>query len=180
VATRAHELRALLLEAMRGCDDALLARLGPLASWNALVALWEGGWLGAGKSSVRATCAQIRQRLRAIADSRQSIAAVLGLTAGTPVCIAGTIVEATAEDLVVDDGSGELARARSDGGWWDNARVAPLAGDRVTLVGFADSEVDLARAPDRPRALPRRVVIRAAQLPLIAHLGALALPTRAR
>jgi hypothetical protein len=180
VATRAHELRDLLLESMRGCDDGLVARLGTLASWNALLALWEGGWLGGSRSTVRATRAQIRQRLRLIADSRRPIADVPALSAGTPVCIEGTIVEATAEDLVVDDGSGELARARSDSGWWDNARLAPLAGDRVTLVGFADSEVDPTRAPAGPRVLPRRVVIRAAQLPLIAHLGALALPTRAR
>jgi hypothetical protein len=180
MATRAYELRELLLESMRGCDDALLARLGTLASWNAVLALWEGGWLGVGKPTLRATCAQVRQRLRIIADSRRPIVEVLALSAGTPVCVEGAIVEATAEDLVVDDGSGELARARSDSGWWDNARLAPLAGDRVTLVGFADSEVDPTRAPAGPRTLPRRVVIRAAQLPLIAHLGALALPTGAR
>jgi hypothetical protein len=180
VAARAHELRDLLLDSMRGCDDALLARLGTLASWNALVALWEGGWLGTRRLSGRATRAEIRQRLRTIAESRRSIAEVLGLPAGSPVCVEGTIVEATAEDLVVDDGSGELAQARSESGWWDNARLAPLPGDRVTLVGFADSEVDPRRAPEGPRTLPRRVVIRAAQLPLIAHLGALALPTGAR
>jgi hypothetical protein len=180
VATRASELRGLLLEATRGCDDALLARLGTLASWSALLALWEGGWLGAGKSSVRATCAQIRQRLRAIADSRHPIAALLSLPAGTPVCIEGTIVDAGADELIIDDGSGERAHARSRTGWWDNARPGPQAGDRVTVVGFADSEVDPTRAPAGPRALPRRVVIRAAHLPVIAHLGALALPTRAR
>jgi uncharacterized protein YdeI (BOF family) len=165
---------------VQGCDDALLARLGTLASWNALVALWQGGWLGAGKSSLRVSGAQVRARLRAIADARRSIAQVLSLPAGAAVCIEGTIIETTAEDLIVDDGSGELARARSETEWWHNPRVAPLPGDRVTIVGFADSEVDPTRAPDNPRALPRRVVIRAAGLPLIAHLGALALPTRAR
>ena len=176
----ARELRDLLLEALDGCDETLLERLGQLASWNAVIGLWEGGWLGAGKSSPRATRAQIRLRLREIARARCSIADALALPAGEVVCIEGAVVETTAHDLVVDDGSGELAYARSEGAWWINPRVAPLPGDRVTILGFADSDLDTTRAPHGPRALPRRVVIRAAGLPLIAHLGALAEPPGAR
>jgi uncharacterized protein YdeI (BOF family) len=180
VTGRARALRDLLLEALGGCDEALLERLGSLASWNAVAALWQGGWLGAGKSSMRATGAQIRRRLREIAQARRSIAEVLALPAGTPVCIEGTIIEATAHDLVVDDGSGELAYARSEDARWLSPRLAPQAGDRVTVLGFADSEVDATRAPPGPRTLPRRVVLRAAGLPLVVHLGAMAEPTRAR
>ena len=177
---RARALRGLLLEALDGCDETVLDRLGPLATWSALAALWESGWLGAGKSTVRATCAQIRQRLREIANARRSIAEAAELPAGAVLCIEGTIVEATARDLVIDDGSGEPAHARSDDAHWLSARVAPLPGDRVTVLGFADSELDSRRAPVGPRRLPRRVVIRAAGLPLIAHLGTVAMPTRAR
>jgi hypothetical protein len=165
-------LRELLLEALDGCDEDLLERLGQLASWNAIIGLWEGGWLGAGKSSPRATRAQVRQRLREIADARRSIAELLSLESGTVVCVEATVVEVTARDLIVDDGSGELAYARSEGAWWINPRLAPAAGDRVTLLGFVDSELDATRAPAGPRSLPRRVVIRAAGLPLIAYLGA--------
>jgi hypothetical protein len=167
-------LRELLLEALDGCDEALLDRLGQLATWNAIIGLWEGGWLGPGKSSARATRAQVRLRLREIADARRSIAELLSIEAGTVVVVEGTIVEVTAYDLVVDDGSGELGYARSEGAWWINPRLVPLAGDHVTLLGFADSEVDATRAPEGPRSLPRRVVIRAAGLPLIAHLGGMA------
>ena len=173
-------LRELLLEALDGCDEALLDRLGQLASWNAIIGLWEGGWLGAGKSSPRATRAQVRQRLREIAEARRSIAEVRALDAGTVVCVEGNIVGVTAHDLIVDDGSGELGYARSEGAWWINPRLSPQAGDRVTLLGFCDSEVDATRAPEGPRSLPRRVVIRAAGLPLIAHLGAMADATPAR
>jgi hypothetical protein len=167
-------LRELLLEALDGCDEALLDRLGELATWNAIIGLWEGGWLGQGKSSPRATRAQVRQRLREIADARRSIAELLSIEAGTMVVVEGTVVEVTAYDLVVDDGSGELGYARSEGAWWINPRLVPVAGDHVTLLGFADSEVDATRAPEGPRSLPRRVVIRAAGLPLIAHLGGMA------
>jgi hypothetical protein len=168
---RALKLRDLLQGALGGCDPALLERLGPLASWNAMVALWEGGWLGPGRASVRATAAEIRVRLRMIAEARRPIAEALALPAGEVVCIEGTVVEAAARDLVIDDGSGELGYARSQEAVWLNPRLAPLAGDRVTVVGFADSELDTTRAPVHPRALPRRMVIRAAELPLIAHLG---------
>jgi hypothetical protein len=170
-AGRARALRDLLLEAVGGCPAELLEQLGALGSWNGIVALWEGGWLGPERASVRATCAQIRVRLRAIARARHSAADVLGLAAGTVVCVEGTIVATSPEDLVVDDGSGELAYARSENARWLSPRLAPLPGDRVTLLGFADSEVDATRAPASPRALPRRVVIRAAGLPLVAHLG---------
>ena len=173
-------LRELLLEALEGCDEALLDRLGQLASWNAIIGLWEGGWLGAGKASLRATRAQVRQRLREIAESRRSIADLLSIESGTAVCVEGTVVEVTARDLVVDDGSGELGYARSEGAWWINPRLSPRPGHRVTLLGFADSEVDATRAPEGPRSLPRRVVIRAAGLPLIAHLGAMAEPAPSR
>jgi hypothetical protein len=173
-------LRDLLLEALDGCDEALLDRLGQLATWNAIIGMWEGGWLGAGKSSPRATRAQVRQRLREIADARRSIADLLSVEAGTAVCVEGTIVEVTAYDLVVDDGSGELGYARSEGAWWINPRLVPAVGDHVTLLGFADREVDASRAPESPRSLPRRVVIRAAGLPLIAHLGAMAEPAPSR
>jgi hypothetical protein len=173
-------LRELLLEALDGCDEALLDRLGQLATWNAIIGMWEGGWLGAGKSSPRATRAQVRQRLREIADARRSIADLLSMEAGTVVCVEGTIVEVTAYDLIVDDGSGELGYARSEGAWWINPRLVPAVGDHVTLLGFSDSEVDVSRAPEGPRSLPRRVVIRAAGLPLIAHLGAMAEPAPSR
>jgi hypothetical protein len=180
MAGRAQALRGLLLEALKGCDEELLERLGTLASWNALLALWEGGWLGPMHASMRMSIAHVRHRLRKIAAARRSIVEVLALPAGTAVVVEGTIVEATAQDLVIADGSGELARARSAAEWWLNPRLSPMAGDRVTIVGFADSEIDPTRAPDNPRALPRRVVLRAAGLPLIAHLGTLALPARAR
>ena len=74
----------------------------------------------------------------------------------------------------------KLAYARSENARWLSPRLAPLPGDRVTILGFADSEVDATRAPAGPRSLPRRVVIRAAGLPLIAHLGSLAEAPRAR
>jgi hypothetical protein len=180
VAGRAQALRDLLLEAVQGCDDALLERLGTLASWNALAALWEGGWLGPSHSSMRVSVAQARQQLRMLAAARRPIAQLLALPAGTAVVVEGDIVSVTPDDLVVDDRSGELAHARSTEEWWLNPRLVPMAGDRVTLVGFLDLEVDETRAPEHARALPRRVVIRAAALPLIAHLGALALPTGAR
>jgi uncharacterized protein YdeI (BOF family) len=173
-------LRELLLDALEGCDESLLERLGQLATWNAIMGLWEGGWLGGGKSSSRATRAQIRVRLREIADARRSIAELYALEAGTMVCVEGAIVEVTAHDLIVDDGSGELATARSEGAWWINPRLSPQPGDGVTLLGFLDLELDPSRAPDGPRSLPRRVVIRAAGLPLIAHLGALAEDAGAR
>jgi hypothetical protein len=172
VSGRGRALRELLLDALDGCDEALLHRLGQLASWNAIIGLWEGGWLGAGKASPRATRAQVRQRLREIADARRSIAELLNVQAGTVVCVEGTIVGVTAHDLIVDDGSGELGYARSEGAWWINPRLVPVAGDRVTVLGFADSELDAAAVSEGPRSLPRRVVIRAAGLPLIAHLGA--------
>jgi hypothetical protein len=164
-------LRGLLLDALEGCDEGLLDRLGQLASWNALVGLWEGGWLGAGKSSPRATRAEIRQRLREIAGARRSLAELLSVPAGTVVCVEGTVAGVTAHDLILDDGSGELGYARSEGAWWINPRLVPATGDHVTLLGFADSEVDPTRAPEGPRSLPRRVVIRAAGLPLVAYLG---------
>jgi len=173
-------LRDLLLDALEGCDETLLDRLGQLASWNAIIGLWEGGWLGAGKSSPRATRAQIRLHLREIADARRRVVDLLALEAGTVVCVEGAIVEVTPRDLIVDDGSGELACARSEGAWWINPRLTPRAGDHVTLLGFVDFELDPSRAPDGPRSLPRRVVIRAAGLPVIAHLGALADPHAAR
>jgi hypothetical protein len=173
-------LRDLLLEALEGCDESLLERLGQLASWNAIIGLWEGGWLGAGKSSPRATRAQIRMRLREIADARRTIAELPALEGGTVVCVEGAIVGVSARDLLVDDGSGELACARSEAAWWINPRLTPRVGDRVTLLGFVDLELDPTRAPEGPRSLPRRVVIRAAGLPLIAHLGALAEPAGAR
>jgi hypothetical protein len=180
VTGRARALRDLLLEALEGCDESLLDRLGQLASWNAIIGLWEGGWLGTGKFSPRATRAQIRLRLREIADARRPIAQLLALEAGTMVCVEGEIVEVTPHDLIVDDGSGERACARSEGAWWINPRLSPLAGERVTLLGFLDLELDPTRAPDSPRSAPRRVVIRAAGLPLIAHLSALAEPDAAR
>ena len=180
MSSRGRALRELLLEALDGCDDGLLERLGQLASWNAIVGLWEGGWLGPGRSSPRATRAEVRQRLREIAGARRSIAQLLSVESGTVVCVEGIIVGVTAHDLIVDDGSGELGYARSEGAWWINPRLVPAAGDRVTLLGFADSEVDGSRAPEGPRSLPRRVVIRAAGLPLIAHLGAMADPATAR
>ena len=74
MAGRARALRDLLLEAVGGCDPDLLERLGTLGSWYGIVALWEGGWLGPERASVRATCAQIRVRLRGIAQARRSMA----------------------------------------------------------------------------------------------------------
>jgi hypothetical protein len=174
MASLARALRAMLLEALEGCDEELLARLGPLASWNAIAGLWEGGWLGQGKSSPRATRAQVRQKLREIAAARRTIAEVPALPAGTMVCLEGAVVEVTPRDLVIEDGSGERAHARSEGAWWINPRLSPREGDRVTVLGFVYSEVDETRAPRNPRELPRRVVIRAAALPLMAHLGGLA------
>jgi len=176
---RARALRDLLLDALDGCEPSLLERLGQLASWNAVIGLWEGGWLGTGKPSPRATRAQIRQRLREIADARRRVVELLELPAGTVVCVEGDIVEVTPNDLFVDDGSGELACARSENAMWINPRLAARVGDRVTLLGFLDIELDPERAPEGPRSLPRRVVIRAAGLPLIAHLGTMAEPSGA-
>jgi hypothetical protein len=176
----ARALRAVLLEALEGCDEELLARLGPLASWNAIAGLWEGGWLGQGKSSPRATRAQVRQKLKEIAGARRTIAEMVALPAGTMVFIDGIVVAVSARDLVVDDGSGERAYARSEAAWWKNPRLSPREGARVSVLGFAYSELDESRAPRNPRELPRRVVIRSAALPLVAHLGALAEEPSAR
>jgi hypothetical protein len=175
---RARALRGLLLEALAGCDERVLGGLGALASWQALTVLWEHGWLGAGKLSVRATCAQIRERLREISRARCAIAAVLAAPAGTVVRIEGTIAEVTEAAVRVEDGSGECADLlRAETQWLGRP---PQVGERVTALGFADSVVDPAQPARAPRALPRRAVIRAAGLPPIAHVGPLALPGRAR
>jgi hypothetical protein len=176
---RATALRALLLEALEGCDERVLEGLGPFASWTALAVLHDSGWLGSGRRSLRAAAAQLRGRLREIAGARHPIAAALALPAGTPLLVGGNITAVSALDVVVADDSGESAHVRPGDVRWLSA-VTPLAGDPVTILGVVDSEVDPTCAPHGPRALPRRVVIRAAAHPVIAHLGAMALDPRAR
>jgi hypothetical protein len=164
-------LRGLLLEGLRGCDDRVLAQLGPLASWRALATLWEMGWLGTGKSSVRATSAEIRQRLRQIAEARRSIADAAALAAGAPVCVQGDVTRASTAELMLEDNSGEPAFIPVAELRWIGQPRAAAEGDRVTVLGFAHTELDPAQAPSAPRRLPQRVVIGAAALPAIAHLA---------
>jgi hypothetical protein len=153
----------------------VLARLGPFASWVGLVALYDGGWLGAHSLSARTAPARLRARLRELARARRSLA-----EAGRGVLLVdGNVVAVTAVDLFVEDGSGETARVpRAEIVWL--RRHTPRERDRVTLLGFADSEVDPTRAPTGPRRLPRRVVIRAAEFPVIAHVATLEMPLTAR
>ena len=160
-------LRGLLLDALDG--DELLGKLGPFGSWRALATLWETGWLGRGHRSARATAAEIRQRLRAIAAARRSIAEVPSVVTGATVWVEGGVIRAGAEALLLDDNSGETAHIPSAEVRWIGWPPAAGEGDSVTVLGFAAAEVDLSLALSAPRRLPRRVVIRSADRPAIAH-----------
>jgi hypothetical protein len=165
----ARTVRAWLRHAAGGADEALLARLGPLGSFAALTELWEAGWLGEAGRSARITEARIRQRLREIAVARRSIAEAALVAAGTTVLLDGTV--AALSPLCLEDGSGERASVPSAPGRWIGGTPPPAEGDRVTLLGFADPVLDLTRPPHGPRRSPRALLVRAARLPLIAHLA---------
>jgi hypothetical protein len=159
-------LRGLLLEALKG-EEALLERLGAFGSWRALATLWEAGWLGGGHTSARATAAEIRHHLREVVAARRSIADV---TAGV-VWVEGGVIRAGADDLLLDDNSGETALIPRAELRWIGGLPPALEGDRVSVLGFAAPELDPSLPPSGPRRLPRRVVIRSADLPAIAHLA---------
>jgi hypothetical protein len=163
-------LRGLLLEALEG-DDSLLTRLGAFGSWRALATLWETGWLGRSHRSARATAAELRQRLREIAAARRSIAEAAAVATGAAVWVEGGVIRAGVEALLLDDNSGETARIPSAELRWIGGPPAAGEGDRVTVLGFAAPEVDPSLAAPAPRRLPRRVVIRSADRPAIAHLA---------
>jgi hypothetical protein len=163
-------LRGLLLEALEG-EGTLLARLGVFGSWRAMATLWETGWLGGGHRSARATAAEIRQRLRQIAAARRSIAEAAAVPTGAPVWVEGGVIRAGAETLLLDDNSGETALIPCAELRWIGGPPAAGEGDRVTVLGFAAAEVDPSLAASAPRRLPRRVVIRSADRPAIAHLA---------
>jgi hypothetical protein len=165
-------VRALLLEAVSGGAEAILPALGALASFRALAALWQAGWLGSGKISPRAASAEIRQRLRAIAATRRSLAEAATVPAGTPVLVEGTLVA----PFTLDDGSGE--RAELAGVRWIDGR-APAQGDRVTVLGFVERALDPSRPPPGPRQLATRLVLRSAALPLLGQTAQRA-PGKAR
>jgi hypothetical protein len=165
----ARTLRAWLQRAAGGDGDALLARLGPFGSFAALTALWEAGWLGAAQRSPRITEARIRQRLREIGDARRTIAEAALLPAGATVLLEGAVTALS--PLALDDGSGERASVPAAPARWIGAAGPPIEGDRVTLLGFADPTVDLTQAPPGPRRTPRALLVRAAGLPLVAHLA---------
>lgn len=174
----ASALRALLRQALQTCDASVLEALGPFATWEALAVLYDGGWLGGGQRSARVAGATIRRRLRGLAAARTTIAAALAHEAGRAVLVEGNILAATAVDLVVADETDAARVPAGDVRWV--SRVGVCEGARVTLLGVADSEVDPTRAPDGARVLPRRLVLRAADLPVIAHLGAMEMQPRAR
>jgi hypothetical protein len=153
----------LLLEALRGCDDAVVAALGTLGRWEVLAAVYEEGWLGdeVGTTSLRASAARVRGGLRRVAAARRSLAeAVAG--SGGEICVDARLVEpgSGSADLTIDDDSGESAIVDAAAARVLGGELA--AGDRVTVLGVLAVELDLAAAPAAPRRLPRRVVIRGA------------------
>jgi hypothetical protein len=164
-------LRALLLEALRGCAPATVDGLGALATWPALVALWDAGWLGGSRASEAATIARVRRRLRVIAAARVSVAAVSTVKAGAVVCVTGEVGELRAPDeLLLADAAGDLALVALSDARWVGDRRTPHVSDGITVLGFADRSLDTAaRSPD-PRRPPRRAVVRAGDLPLVAAL----------
>jgi hypothetical protein len=165
----ARTLRAWLQRAAGGEGEALLARLGPFGSFAALTVLWEVGWLGAAQRSPRITEARIRQRLREIGGARRNIAEAALLPAGATVLLEGMV--AALSPLVLDDGSGERASVPEPPARWIGGAGPAIQGDRVTLLGFADPALDLTQAPRGPRRTPRALLVRAARLPLVAHLA---------
>jgi hypothetical protein len=163
----ARDLRALLLEAVRGSDGAVLAGLGSLSSFRALSTLWQTGWLGGGKRSGRATSAGIRQRLREIGAARRRLAEAALLPAGAVALIEGRVVALSPLDL--DDDSGEIARVPAGPIHWIDHQSA-CQGDRVTLLGFVDRALDPSLPAPGPRQPASRLLLRSAQLPLVAHV----------
>jgi hypothetical protein len=157
----ARNLRALLLEALRGTDDRVTEGLGALASWQALVALWDSGWLGGGRTSARLAAADIRAHLRELASARRPITAVEHAALGELVCITGELLPTPFEDvLLVSDREGASIVVLVPVG--THFVGGPLAiRDRVTVLGFADHEPDPDLARATPRGMPRRAIIRA-------------------
>jgi hypothetical protein len=166
-------LRALLLEAVRGVDGAVLEGLGPLGSFRALAALWATGWLGERKPTARATSAAIRHRLREIGAARRSLAQAALLPAGAVVLIEGRVVALSPLDL--DDDGGEMVRVPPPPVRWIDSR-APRQGDRVTLLGFVDRALDPSLPPRGPRQSPTRLLVRPALLPLVGQVTAAGKP----
>jgi hypothetical protein len=164
----ARTVRAWLRQAA-GSDETLLARLGPFGTFAALTVLWEAGWLGVRRRSDRLTEAGIRHRLRAIAGARRSIADAAVLAAGTAVLLEGTV--SALAPLSLEDGSGERASVPAAPEHWIGVAGPAGEGDRVTLLGFAEPALDLTRPPRGPRRPGRAVLVRAARLPVIAHLA---------
>jgi hypothetical protein len=77
-------------------------------------------------------------------------------------------VVAEVAPLCLDDGSGERASLLEPPRRWIGGAPPPREGDRVTLLGYADPTFALAEAPRGPRRSPRRLLVRAARLPLLA------------
>lgn len=159
-----RNLRALLLEAVQGIDLADLDRLGPLATFEALAALWQSGWLGEGHRVQRVTVAEMRQRLRQVARARVSIAEASALAAGAVVLVRGELRPSTDGTLVIDDGEWALvAEVRWIG--------SPARDGTVTALGFADPRFDADAAPAGPRRSPKRLWLGSTRLPVIACRG---------
>jgi hypothetical protein len=159
-----RNLRALLLEAVQGIDLADLDRLGPLATFEALAALWKSGWLGEGHRLQRVTAAEMRQRLRQVARARMSIAEASALAAGALVLVRGELRPATDGTLVIDDGERALvAEVRWIG--------SPARDGTVTALGFADPRFDPDALPAGPRRSPKRLWLASTHLPVVACRG---------
>jgi hypothetical protein len=164
-------LRGLLREAVQGTAATDLDRLGPLATFEALAALWHSGWLGPGHSSPRATAAEVRQRLRQVARARVSVAEAAALPVGTVVLVTGTLrlesgsrSDDAGETLVIDD---DGARASLSPLHW----IGSAARDgTVTVLGFTDPRLDPGAAAAGPRRSPTRLWLSSAGLPLMACL----------
>lgn len=159
-------LRALLLDALRGCDDAVVASLGPFSSWRGLSLLWESGWLGEPRATARATAARIRKALREIAASRRSVGALGQAPSGSRVLLDGRVAAVRGEDLLLENPEGEppLVLLESARRLTEPGRTAVAVADAVTVLGFADTVPDAAGAAGSPRGLPSRPAIRSGAL----------------
>jgi hypothetical protein len=159
-----RSLRALLLEAVQGIEPADLDRLGPLATFEALAALWHSGWLGEGRRVSRVMVAEMRQRLRQVARARVSITEAGALEAGAVALVRGELRCSGVGPLVIDDGEQALvAEARWIG--------SPARHGTVTVLGFVDRRFDPEAAPAGPRRSPTRLWVASTRLPVIACRG---------
>lgn len=168
---RGRALRDVLIDAARGLEEEVLTRLGPFASWQALVVLWDTGWLGESKRSPRATSAEVRTRLRTIAAARRPIAALGAIPSGTMVCLEGILRESAPDELALEDESGEAIAFARGGVTWVDPRRIPVANERVTVLGFVDRRLEPRATPDGPRRLPRQTMVCAGRFPVVVSAG---------